>query len=497
MAVSDWFSRQFGERSRFAITVSLGEPGHGKSHSAWGAIALWLNERCLTRAVDTDGIVHDAVRWDLLEIFLWLRKSAARLVNEEPFPALAASEAYDDVRIRDACDWYDLTDDPPTTLSEQEEDDWFLARSEWRGHHALRRAVEGVALPNVYVKRLGDFVEVSWDNVTWETPRPGLRFIEQRGMDLISARLFSKVVQETLHTVASALKDRNPMDADALASITGVNSCAVAPEDWKWLVHSPTAETIQRDLPGIAEMLKRHVVERSEVAYIPHCAETLILRHARLVDPGEIEALLDAAQVTSQHRMSNALLQLVNRRIPSTSKPWDEGYAKALEVRDALGWGNNPMPNPETWLREQHVALRKVLLPSEVALVSTVTPDERAAVTINPASNSRRRRETAYGTALAHLLMDVDRVAVDGAWEYWPSAARARAFAIMLQLPDDGVREILPGRTVKDAADVRRVMLHFSSGPIVTARHLRNRKFIASDDKRDDIIRELLVSGSH
>lgn len=495
--MSDWYSRQFGDRSRLAVTVALGHPGHDKGHWAWGGIAFWVNERCLTRAVDPDGVVLDAVRWDLLEIFLWLRQSAARLVNEEPFPALAPSDAYDDAKVRNACDWYDLTDEPPTSLSELEEDEWFLARSEWRRHHALRRAVEGVALPNVYFRRLGDMVEVSWDNETWATPRPGLRFIEQRGTELISARVFSRVIQETLYEVASALNDRNPDHADMLAPIARADSCEVKAEDWKWLIHSPTAGAIQRDLPLIAKKLERHVLEERDVAYIPHSNETLALRHARLVDPVDIEALLEAAQTSPSRPMSRALSRLTNRSIPSTIKPWEEGYARALEVREAFGWGKEPMPNPESWLVEQHVALHKRTLPGDVTLVSTVTADERAAITINPASNSRRRRETAYGTALAHVLLDVDRVAVDGVWEHWPSAARARAFAIMLQLPDDGVRDILPGRTVKDASDVRLVMQHFSSGPVVTARHLRNRKFIASNDRRDEIIRELLASGAH
>lgn len=494
--MSDWYSRQFGDSSRFAIAITFGDPGHGKSHFAWGGLALWVNDRCLTRAVDTDGVVADAIRWELLDLLLWLKASVIRLVNEEPLPALGTTDTQDDTKARDACDWFDLTEDPPTTLSDCEEDEWFLARSEWRMHHALRRSVEGVALPNVYFRRLGDMVEVSWDNETRATPRPGLRFVEQRGTEIIPARLFSKIIQQTLFEVASALKDRRPDRVDLVASITESNSCEVKPVDWKWLIHSSTAEAIQRHLPHIAVRLEQHVLQRRDGAYIPHCDETLVLRQARLVAPTDIEALLNAAQATPPHRMSAALLSLTKRSVPSTIRPWEEGYKRALEVREALGWGDKPMPNPESWLPQQHVAVHRRALPSDVALLSLVTPDDRATITINPVSNSRLRREVAYGTALGHLLLDEDRVAVDGLWEHWPSAARARAFAIMLQLPDDGVRKVLPGRGVKDASDVRLVMQHFSSGLIATAQHLRNRRFISSDELRDDIVRELLVSGS-
>ncbi len=493
--MSDWYARQFGDSGRFAIAIAFGAPGHGKGHFAWGGLALWVKDRCLTRAVDAEGVVTDSIRWELLEFLLWLQQSATRLVNEEPLPALATADAQDDIKPRDACDWFDLTEDPPTTLSESEEDEWFLARSEWREHHALRRAIEGVALPNVYFRRLGDMVEVSWDNETRASPRAGLRFVEQRGTEIVPASALSKAIQQSLYEVVSALKERHPDCGALLASLAKPNSCEAEPGDWKWLIHSSTAEAIQGRLGQIAKRLERHVLERHDGAYIPHCEETLVLRHARLTAPADIETLLNAAHATPKRRMSNALLSLIKRSVPSATKPWEEGYRRALEVREMLGWGNEPMPSPETWLVEQHVAVHRQTLPSDVALLSLVTSDDRATITINPASNSRRRREVAYGAALAHILLDEDRVAVDGLWEHWPSAARARAFAIMLQLPDDGVRNILPNRRVRDASDVRLVMQHFKSGPVATTRHLRNRRFISSDELRDDIVRELLVSG--
>ena len=66
----------------------------------------------------------------------------------------------------------------------------------------------------------------------------------------------------------------------------------------------------------------------------------------------------------------------------------------------------------------------------------------------------------------------------------------------MLQLPDNGVRSVLRGREVKDASDVRRVMQHFGSGPTTTTYLLRNRRFIASDEKMDDVLRTLLSAAT-
>lgn len=61
----------------------------------------------------------------------------------------------------------------------------------------------------------------------------------------------------------------------------------------------------------------------------------------------------------------------------------------------------------------------------------------------------------------------------------------------MLLLPDDGVRDVLAGRTSIDASDVKRVMQRFNTGPYATTYHLKNRGFIADEERRSDILREL------
>ena len=64
MAVSDWYSRQFGDRDQFAISFALGRDphaGNGESPS-WGGFELWVEGRCLTRSISSEGGVADAVR---------------------------------------------------------------------------------------------------------------------------------------------------------------------------------------------------------------------------------------------------------------------------------------------------------------------------------------------------------------------------------------------------------------------------------------------------
>jgi hypothetical protein len=62
--------------------------------------------------------------------------------------------------------------------------------------------------------------------------------------ELIPARLFSKVIEQTLSEVASAVQDRHPDRADLVASINNPSSCEVGPGDWKWLINSAFRERI-------------------------------------------------------------------------------------------------------------------------------------------------------------------------------------------------------------------------------------------------------------
>jgi len=486
---SDWYARQFGDRDDFAVTISLGRDPHptgdAQAEAGWGGLALWARGRCLTRNVADDGGTCDEVRWTLGSIFEWLAEVGPRLVNEEPLP-LAPSDS----RVRDASDWFDLTESPFPARTEPEETEWFLQRSEWRRHHALRRAAQDVALPNVVMRRLGDQLEVSWDNETWGLPRADLRFVEQRGRELVSAKAAAAALRDALGDATAALAARY----DDLGGLRQLAEAAVASVaragDWRWLVHGDTAQVIRHSLPLLAEQLEQHAAAQRDGWYLPHTAATLALRQSRLSSGPEVERFLAVALQAPQEPMSDTLRALVKPSPAPAVRPWLEGYELAADVREALGWGYEPLPELTAWLQDHRIDAACTELAGSVALVVTRTPELAAATTLNPRADSRLRREIGHAAALGHLLFDPSAVAVEGAWEHWPTAARARAFGVMLLLPSDGMRDILRGKTAIFADDVARVMARFGTGPYATTYHLKNHGLI-DDERRTEILREL------
>jgi hypothetical protein len=490
VAVStDWYGKQFGDKERFAVVISLGRDPHPTGDVAvdagWGGISLWVRGRCLTRNVSGEGAMSDEVRWNLVGILRWLIDVGVRLVNEEPFPGVIRKN-----HLRDGCDWFNKTQTSPP-MTEADEEGWFARRSDFRQHHGLRRAADDVALPNVMIRRLGDFIEVSWDNETWGTSRPDLSFVEQRGTELVSAWQAASKLREALIDATQALAHEYKIPE--LVRLAALASTTTASDDeWRWLVPAQTARVIHDELVPLRERLVQHTRTKRNGLYIPHAYETLVLRQAQLDSTVDVQALLDAAGILPAEPMKEPIRRLIRPTAAPTVRPYEDGYRRARDVREALGWGDEPAPNLDEWMRSNNVDVEARALSPTVDLIAMRSYEDRRGLAIkNPRGKRRSHREISSATALGHLLFDVDPIAVDGTGEHWPTAARARAFAAMLLLPDEGVRDVLAGRTNIDASDVKRVMDRFHTGPYATTYHLKNRDFIADDERRMEILREL------
>jgi Zn-dependent peptidase ImmA (M78 family) len=89
----------------------------------------------------------------------------------------------------------------------------------------------------------------------------------------------------------------------------------------------------------------------------------------------------------------------------------------------------------------------------------------------------------ATAMALGHLLLDAPRglesVHLDSPRAHWPSVARARAFAAMLLMPEQGVEEAI-GRGVNEQA-VRALSRTYGLGTTAVTWHLKNLGHISEE----------------
>ncbi|MCB9554312.1 MAG: hypothetical protein H6705_20980 [Myxococcales bacterium] len=269
--------------------------------------------------------------------------------------------------------------------------------------------------------------------------------------------------------------------------------------DWKWLVPSNVAGFIERD-PS-ARTLARELRSAAESTrlVVPHRLETLLLRHCAAATDADLRMILGLRARPGD--MAEALQHLRAVRPAPARKPWLDGYEMALAVRSALGWHDEPAPaDLSAWCACNSIDLIDREGSSQIDAVVVSCVGHRPLIDLNPNGGAIRRWSPRFMTAagLGMLLLDAspdhDFGFVFGPREDWPSAARARAFAAMLLMPVDGVRQSLDafGRKSMNALmdGVRAIMSRFGTSALATTYHLKNLGFI-SDEERVDVVTAL------
>src|SRR5438552_2747148 len=103
--------------------------------------------------------------------------------------------------------------------------------------------------------------------------------------------------------------------------------------------------------------------------------------------------------------LSGDLLEMRKPSPPPAREPWRAGYEMALDVRRALGWGDEPTPELGSFLPAMGLDLREDgLSGGVVCAVSGFTPD-RARVIVNPSGTMSWSMTSA--AALGHVLFDL------------------------------------------------------------------------------------------
>lgn len=488
-----WYQRLFGDTRSFAIRVELEDDPHPAAGAdprlvaSWGRLAIWADGRCLTQAVLGADTVVAGVEWYLLPFLEWASLHILPLTNEEPFPL-----ALGDDELPHATAWHLAAEEPPLTLLDQEETEWFVTRSQWWTRHALRAAFPGAAAPAIVFRRLDDAVEISWDNETWAPPRPDLRFTEGVGTLQVDGQQFGRILQAVVTEVADALKSR-------LGDELELHGATPRPDTWEYLLPEYTTAALKSDAvenEALLETLRARSL--AHWPFVPHSPTTTLLRDSGAASREDVQRVLRLGTTTRQ--LTGTLApELIGCRAPRrapTHRPWVDGYDAALEVREALGWDGQPVPQLDTWLTRCGVEVDASPLPARADGAAVWWRERRPVANVNPRGRRARRasRDMMLATDLGHLLLDArpdeDFALVHGVLTHWPSAARARAFAAMFLMPESGIRAHLEGHDALDADALVSLMRTFGASASATTWHLKNLGLV-SDSRRVELVEEV------
>ena len=479
-----WFQQLFGDTAAFAIKISLEKDPSSAGRAderlrwSWGQFELHAQGRCLTRH-QVDGAIRDGIVWYLLPFLEWLDANALPLLNEEPFPAATGND-----EVKDAIDWLEKSlAGPILSPTDDEEDHWFEERSRWFARHALRTGFEGAVAPFLMLRRLGEHIEISWDNERHRPGRPDVAFLEPRGTVMVRADEVESVLRQTMQESLRALSTHGEI------RLTGAlaNGHGPGPARGNTLLQPATRNLF--DQPALADVRSRlDAAVPGSGGLVRHTVLTALLRGVPITEKAQLEPFLKLESPPSriQPRLPRKSLP------PGTGpEPWREGYSMAARVRQELNWGDERAPSLPEFLRSIDVeVLERPLLAGVLCAVSTRSDDRTAVLVTTGYSMGGRMR---YATALGHIVLDLppghDLGIVSSRWSHWPTTARAKAFGAMLLMPEKAVKSMAGSRGHIDAGLVQAIMSRFDTEATATTWHLYNLGMI-SDEARASLLLE-------
>lgn len=471
MKTNDGFER-FGSAQEFALDLQLESDPDGDngapltSVGSWGRWRLWVagNNLCEYDLTQDHGDVVrcDAVTWYLAPLIRWLAVNWDPLLHEERLPLQQRSSAMSAATAR-----HTYISAIETTADDV---DRFEPWQEWASRHSLRWAAEGGLVPDIFIRRLGDDIEVSWGD-RWQPGGEAAQFVLDEGCAYPSAAAASQALDEALRwflarpelihwpwmaEIRTAVDSRTRPNAQETrlawhidgAGVRGrltelfLNLRAEYAVSWQGVFADMADSVCLTRLSPAAAMFGALSPDLSTDA-----ATRLLAITADALDRG---AVLQAPATVEQYRQREPI------RLGSSI--WAQGYGLAqtfIEEAEALPGQENDDPfsiNLDALLGRMGVVIRTEALgvrgPRGVALAG-----EGLAATIvvnsdHPMNENVPGQRFTIAHELCHILYDRDRARrvthVSTPWAPRAVEQRANAFAAMMLMPPELIRRAAP-----------------------------------------------------
>ena len=497
-----------GDRDRLAVESRFlpdDEPDtRGEDAAAWGELAVWVGGRNLC-AHTMFGEQRHGVRWHLLGVMEWLVDTFDELLHETRLPVSATGidAAQSMERARRHLNVRDL----------DELERW----QAWWERHNVRAGADGGLLPNVYVRRRGGRVEVSWDSSQRDFAPEGFAFEHPAGHDLLDPF-------ETGHTLFSWLNEATATlseHPDAGERVTKLLRRTARLRD---------EQRTERRLAlaaGFPASDKKLVEEWRALRRLGYGSEAA--RHAAFEAPhddlvvggscvaqlmwGTLSPTLDAAdrrrivsmllQVYAPGAETAALAALVRDEpfAADLSGAWEQGYELAERLHAELSVDPSELIDIEGILAVLGVDVRAIEL-SDVGIrgLTVASPEHRPTVTVNRRFRHGDGADVQRFTLaheFCHLIVDRDQgrdVALASSEDWAPVDVerRANAFAAMFLMPRPAVqRAVAQATDPPESLSGASFIAHRLQVPVQTAiHHLKNLNYL-DPNTHDELIERL------
>lgn len=124
--------------------------------------------------------------WDIREIIGWIDENFYNILSEEEFPLPVIGET--GVCLYENSGEFDSLDD-------NEFDSWYEIRYDWVCRHSWFSSRKGGYLADIYFRKVGNKIELSWDN---RNLFDNVRFINPIGLKYVEKKYFENIIERLI-----------------------------------------------------------------------------------------------------------------------------------------------------------------------------------------------------------------------------------------------------------------------------------------------------------
>lgn len=492
--------RTFGSPDRFEISLGWLEDNSPRQRRplgyGWslGSIKIVVRGFCVTEH-DESGVTSDSVSWYLYPLLRWIADNWNSLFYEEAFQWPERSIAPAALACGDALDRFLPIDD-------NQQEDWIYERvRDWWERHALRAGASGGLLPDLFFRRVGDEMEVSWSGRQVDFAPEGYRFLLAAGVATLPIEDIAGPLWAALQWLADKHSASTENDLSEIVDFKAqLRRLLNTPQDEIEDAHlgSRLAQKVrvafdQLDRP---DMLHSYVIDSAPVAIALSAPVAMfggVNPSLTMRDVRALSKILISQNYTVQQHNLNALVD--NTVGLPLSKPHNEGYNLAEQLIDNI---DIPYQGLSVDIRQLIISLGikiidRKLETNRIRGVALAGDEFAPTIVLNsnsPFYTSEPGRRFTLAHELFHILYDRSRARrvshISGPWAAPGVEKRANAFAAMLLMPRASL-SLFTGRKEWDHPLLRKAAAELAVSETALSEHLYNIGYI--DEVQRDVLR--------
>ena len=497
MTTSDW--SRFGDAGAFEIAVRWEEDqdpldrrpaGHGWS---MGGIELVVLGRNLTEnTLNGDRVRH--VQWYLSPVLDWIVTNWVELLHEEHFAWRERTGLPAAVACRRALERWRRADDNTGRENYEKAQVWYK-------RHGLRSAVPGAVFPDLFIRRCGDDIELSWTDDPPQFARDGLSFASRAEHVRLPVAEVARPFWDVLQWVVAHPPEIQEVYREEWTSLServkGLNRIDPALFD-RANVATEVLDSARDAFSSINRMDLFDDRRSANDLFVEEFSPAVAMfggMSSALALP-DIKTLRDTLVDRFPGQDNEELSELVRTRegLPLGTPYQDAVWFAADLLEDLDEPGDQDFVDVHAICERLEISIEEIqLLNDSIRGVALAGEGLSPKILINvshPYNNNDGGKRFTVGHELCHILFDRSRARrithISGSWAPPGVERRANAFAAYLLMPRGLVMKHLPVETKPDTTQIRRLSGAMKVNESALVEHLYNLDLI------DDVEREKL-----